>query len=36
MNTDRPTELAQLAIDFFEGNVTGKFELKPIAELACE
>ena len=36
MNTDKPQELAQLCIDFFEGNVSGKFELKPTLEFAFE
>ena len=36
MSQDRPKELAQLTIDFFEGNVTGKFEEKPIYEMAFE
>ena len=36
MHTDRPKEMVQLTIDFFEGNVTGKFEEKVTYEMAFE
>ena len=34
LDVEKPQEIPQLMIDFFEGNVTGKFELKPKYEIA--
>ena len=36
MATDKPEELYQLMVNFFEEKVSGKFEIKPRYELACE
>ena len=36
MNSDQPEKLVELCIGFFEGTIQGKFEEKPIEELAWE
>ena len=33
MNFDQPEELCRLMVGFFDGTITGKFELKPRREI---
>ena len=36
MNSDQPDKIGELAIAFFEGTIKGRFEEKPLMELAWE
>ena len=36
LNSDQPDKVVELAIGFFEGTIQGRFEEKPLMELAWE